>query len=104
MRFSASPGRWCMGDRLKLSKMGVASVGKRTASAVRSRVSPPGLHSAFAPLQREDGSSIYRRREADLYTSQVVLDAEARVLHAAGTQVIPALTRQRFDSVAASFQ
>lgn len=66
-------------------------------------ISPPDLHRPFAPLQREDGRSIYRRKEADLYTSQVVLDAEARVLHAAGTQVIPALTRQRFDSVAASF-
>lgn len=56
-------------------------------------ISPPDLHRPFAPLQREDGTSIYRRREADLYTSQDVLDAEARVLHAARTQVIPALAR-----------
>ncbi|BDH10482.1 MobF family relaxase [Streptomyces hygroscopicus] len=67
-------------------------------------ITPPDLHSPFAPLQRSDGSSIYRRREAKLYTSEEVLAAEARVLNAARTSVIPALGVSRFDEVTKRFQ
>lgn len=75
----------------------------RSAMADSLSITPPNLHRPFAPLQRADGSSIYRRREADLYTSQEVLDAEARVIHATRTQVIPALARQEFSAIAAAF-
>src|SRR5215203_5849604 len=38
------------------------------------------------PLQRVDGSSVYTIASADLYTSQRILDAELRLLTAAGRQ------------------
>ncbi|SFF74760.1 conjugative relaxase domain-containing protein, TrwC/TraI family [Actinacidiphila alni] len=66
-------------------------------------INPPDLHQPFAPLQRSSGSSIYRRREADLYTSRAVLDAEAVVLNAARARVIPALARAEFSAVSATF-
>src|SRR5829696_3015219 len=37
------------------------------------------------PLRRTDGSSVYTVAGADLYTSQRILDAETRLVAAAGT-------------------
>jgi conjugative relaxase-like TrwC/TraI family protein len=66
-------------------------------------LTPPDLHRPFAPLQRADGSSIYRRRESQLYTSSEILTAESRILNAARTSVIPVLGADRFDAVAERF-
>ncbi len=56
-------------------------------------------HRPFAPLARADGSSVYRRRESRLYTSKEVLSAEARIVNAARTSVIPALGADRFAAL-----
>ncbi|MGP4109705.1 MobF family relaxase [Streptomyces sp. 4N509B] len=66
-------------------------------------ITPPDLHAPFPPLLRADGTSIYRRRESELYTSTGVLAAESRILHAAHRTVIPALTADRFTTVADHF-
>ncbi|MFE9882579.1 MobF family relaxase [Streptomyces sp. NPDC005784] len=67
-------------------------------------ITPPDLHRPFAPLLRADGTSIYRRHESLLYTSREVLAAEDRVLNAARTVVVPALTGDRFTEAADHFQ
>ncbi|WP_461296389.1 MobF family relaxase [Streptomyces harbinensis] len=59
-------------------------------------ITPPELHTPFPPLQRADGTSIYRRRESELYTSAEVLMNEERVLDAARRTVAPACSRERF--------
>ncbi|MEU4256147.1 MobF family relaxase [Streptomyces fradiae] len=66
-------------------------------------LTPPELHQPFAPLLRADGSSIYRRRESRLYTSSEVLVAEARILNAARTSIIPPLGTDRFTAIADRF-
>jgi conjugative relaxase-like TrwC/TraI family protein len=60
---------------------------------------PPDPNPRFAPLQRSDGSSIYRRRECELATSMAMLQAEERILSAARTSAIPAVSQQLFDQV-----
>ncbi|WP_129840370.1 MobF family relaxase [Streptomyces sp. RFCAC02] len=67
------------------------------------QITPPELHAPFAPLLRADGSSIYRRRESRLYTSHAVLANEQRLLDAARACVIPALSVDRFATVAERF-
>ncbi|WP_445517290.1 MobF family relaxase [Streptomyces sp. NEAU-174] len=66
-------------------------------------ITPPDLNPSFAPLQRADGSSIYRRRESRLYTSSEVLSAESRILNAARCLVIPPLGYDRFADAAERF-
>jgi len=50
------------------------------------RLSAPGLVTAAEPaaLRRSDGSSVYTTARTQLYTSRAVMDAEARLLAAAG--------------------
>ncbi|MEV6404142.1 MobF family relaxase [Streptomyces bobili] len=81
----------------------------RVAAAVLSpgqsvAINPPELHAPFAPLQRRDGTNIFRRREHELYTSEPILAAEQRIVNAAQTAVIPAVTRHAFARVARHFQ
>ncbi|GAB2718082.1 MobF family relaxase [Kitasatospora kifunensis] len=59
-------------------------------------LTPPDLNPAFEPLQRADGSSIYRRRESELYTSPEVLAAEDCIAAAADTKVIPVASLDDF--------
>jgi len=66
-------------------------------------ITPPDLNPAFAPLLRADGTSVYRRMESQLYTSEGVLAAEARCLSAARTSVIPAVGLDRFTTAAQAF-
>ncbi|WP_371666322.1 relaxase domain-containing protein (plasmid) [Streptomyces sp. NBC_01241] len=67
-------------------------------------ITPPDLNPTFAPLTRDDGSSIYRRRESELYTSAAVLAAEDRIVAAARTRVIPAVSSEVYAAVEAAYQ
>ncbi|MFE5847890.1 MobF family relaxase, partial [Streptomyces niveus] len=67
-------------------------------------ITPADLNPAFAPLTRDDGTSIYRRRETELFTSLGVLTAEARIVAGARTQVIPAVSAEVYERVEAAYQ
>ncbi|MFJ5645873.1 MobF family relaxase [Streptomyces sp. NPDC093223] len=67
-------------------------------------ITPPDLNPTFAPLTRDDGSSIYRRRETELYTCAAVLAAEDRIVAAARTRVIPAVAGEVYARVEAAYQ
>ncbi|MFE5866770.1 MobF family relaxase [Streptomyces virginiae] len=67
-------------------------------------ITPPDLNRSFKPLTRDDGSSIYRRRESELYTSAAVLAAEDRIVAAARTRVIPAVSSQVYERVEKAYQ
>ncbi|MEU6618580.1 MobF family relaxase [Streptomyces parvus] len=67
-------------------------------------ITPSDLNPAFKPLTRDDGSSIYRRRESELYTSSAVLAAEDRIVAAARNRVIPAASGDVYDRIEAAYQ
>ncbi|MFE3505943.1 MobF family relaxase [Kitasatospora sp. NPDC059160] len=67
-------------------------------------ITPPDPNPSFAPLTRPDGTSIYRRRETELFTSAAVLAAEDRIVGAARTRVIPAASAEAFERVLAAYQ
>ncbi|MYS32931.1 conjugative relaxase-like TrwC/TraI family protein [Streptomyces sp. KhCrAH-43] len=67
-------------------------------------ITPPDLNPTFEPLTRDDGTSIYRRRESELYTSTAVLAAEDRIVAAARTRVIPAVSGEVYARVEAAYQ
>ncbi|MEU7222313.1 MobF family relaxase [Streptomyces chrestomyceticus] len=67
-------------------------------------ITPPDPNPQFAPLQRADGTSVYRHRETELYTSTEVLAAEDRIVAAARTSVIPAVTRETYEHVEDAYQ
>ncbi|MFH8886573.1 MobF family relaxase [Streptomyces californicus] len=67
-------------------------------------ITPPDLNASFQPLTRDDGSSIYRRRESELYTSAAVLAAEDRIVAAARTRVIPAASGDVYSRIEAAYQ
>ncbi|WP_371801583.1 relaxase domain-containing protein (plasmid) [Streptomyces sp. NBC_01732] len=67
-------------------------------------ITPVDLNPTFAPLARDDGTSIYRRRESELYTSTAILAAEDRIVSAARTQVIPAVSAEVYERVEAAYQ
>ncbi|MFC1435329.1 MobF family relaxase [Streptacidiphilus sp. N1-3] len=66
-------------------------------------ITPPDINPAFTPLQRADGTSIYRRRESRLFTSTAILAAEARILDAALSSAIPAVSAEVFTHAASAF-
>ncbi|MFF9482987.1 MobF family relaxase [Streptomyces sp. NPDC014733] len=68
------------------------------------KITPPDPNPQFAPLQRADGTSIYRHRETEIYTSNEVLAAEDRMVAAARTDVIPAVTPDIYNRVEAAYQ
>jgi len=63
-----------------------AIVAAALGPGVSVRLSAPGLVTATGPaaLQRSDGASVYTTARTQLYTSRAVMDAEARLLAAAG--------------------
>lgn len=67
-------------------------------------ITPPDPNPRFDPLTRDDGESIYRRREAGLYTSTAVLAAEDRIVAAARTLVIPSASAEVYERVEAAYQ
>lgn len=52
------------------------------AEAHSIRLTPPELASSPPAFQRPDGTSVFRPKHAEKYTSQQILDAEDRLLHA----------------------
>ncbi|MFI8944158.1 MobF family relaxase [Streptomyces syringium] len=76
----------------------------RVLAAEAIDITPPDLNPRFAPLTRDDGTSIYRRRETELYTSSAVLAAEDRIVAAARTRVIPAVSEEVYRRVEAAYQ
>ncbi|MEO3753598.1 MobF family relaxase [Streptomyces sp. B6B3] len=62
-------------------------------------LTPPDPHPPFAPLLRADGTSVHRRRDSQLYTSNEVLAAEARLVNAARALVVPALSTTHFAAL-----
>ncbi|MFB8206042.1 AAA family ATPase, partial [Kitasatospora purpeofusca] len=64
-------------------------------------LTPPDINPPFAPLQRADGTSVYRRRGAELYTTPAVLAAEDRIVAAARRRSDPACHERTFERAAA---
>lgn len=73
------------------------------AAATREAVNitPPDVHQ-FTELARTDGASFYRHRNAELYTSRAVLDAETGLLQAAQTVTTAPATAAQFNAVLAA--
>ncbi|MFE2729190.1 MobF family relaxase [Kitasatospora sp. NPDC059327] len=64
-------------------------------------LTPPDINPAFAPLRRADGTSVYRRRGAELYTTPAILAAEDRIVAAARARLTPACLLRTFEKAAA---
>lgn len=67
-------------------------------------ITPADLNPRFAPLMRSDGTSVYRHRETELFTSSVILAAEDRIVAAARTSVIPAVSVPTYKRVENAYQ
>jgi conjugative relaxase-like TrwC/TraI family protein len=65
---------------------------------------PPELVAEPAELRRSDGSSVFTQHGAERYTSQAVLDAEARLVDAAGYQTSVGVDGQTTDQVVADHE
>lgn len=61
----------------------------------------PAVHRPFAPLTRPDGTSVYRRRGHELYTTEQNLAIEQSLIAAHRTPAIPAASLQLFEQHAA---
>ncbi|GAB2493124.1 MobF family relaxase [Promicromonospora xylanilytica] len=55
------------------------------------RLTPPDLAVTPDEFQRPDGTSILRPKDSALYSSQALLDAEARLMDRAGTRTAPTI-------------
>ncbi|MFC5641435.1 MobF family relaxase [Kitasatospora cinereorecta] len=84
-RGTAAPGDWA------------EQVTEYALSRLCLDLTPPDVNPPFAPLQRADGTSIYRRRDAQLYTTPALLAAEDAVVAAARTAVSPPCTPAAFE-------
>ncbi|WP_051826886.1 MobF family relaxase, partial [Kitasatospora aureofaciens] len=62
-------------------------------------LTPPDINPPFPPLARPDGTSIYRRREGDLYTTRALLAAEDRIVAAARDRIPAACDHATFTRV-----
>ena len=62
---------------------------------------PPALVAEPAELRRSDGSSVFTQHGAERFTSQAVLDAEARLVDAAGYQTSVGVDGQSIDRMLA---
>jgi len=65
---------------------------------------PPELVAEPAMLRRSDGSSVFAQHGAERYTSQAVLDAEARLVDAAGYATTVGVDGQTTDAVLAAHE
>ena len=63
-------------------------------------VTPASPHSAFQPLTRSDGTSIYDHKGAQLLTSRTILSAEGTLLDAARDRTVRPVSRDTFDRIA----
>ena len=69
----------------------VAAITDR-AKAGSVRLTPPDLAATPAEFAREDGTSILRPKDSALYSSQALLDAEARLLDRESIRTAPTIT------------
>jgi conjugative relaxase-like TrwC/TraI family protein len=94
-------------DADQLAALAEAATGRATGAGFSIRIDPPALVSEPAALRRADGVSVFARYGADRYTSQRVLDAEARLLTAATTvpeHPAPAPTSEQVRAALARLQ
>ncbi|MFI1203555.1 MobF family relaxase [Streptomyces sp. NPDC020883] len=64
-------------------------------------LTPPEFHTLHPALLRADGTSIYRPRESETYTTPAIFAAEDALLAAARTPVIPPVDAATFNAVVA---
>ncbi|MER7671255.1 MobF family relaxase [Kitasatospora sp. NPDC096128] len=62
-------------------------------------LTPPDINPPFAPLARPDGTSIYRHRQGELYTTRALLAAEDRIVAAARARIPAACDHATFTRV-----
>ncbi|WP_232248689.1 AAA family ATPase [Streptacidiphilus rugosus] len=92
---AATKGAWRSDDLAE-------QITDRALSQLSIDITPPDPNPVFAPLTRADGTSVYRRKGSELYTSAAVLAAEDTVVAAAKTAAIPAVSGDVFDQVLAA--
>ncbi|MGO4785180.1 MobF family relaxase [Cryobacterium sp. W22_MBD10_FK3] len=80
----------------------VEQITRRALETDSIAVTPPAPHSAFQPLTRRDGSSIYEHKGRMLFTSAGLLAAEDTLLNAARTRAIAPVTVAEFDRTVAA--
>jgi conjugative relaxase-like TrwC/TraI family protein len=73
-------------------RMAVLAAITDRAEAGSVRLTPPDLAATPAEFRRPDGTSILRPKDSAMYSSQALLDAEARLLDRAGTRTAPTIT------------
>ena len=102
----AEAQRWVMAATLGAAPSGdlAEQITDRALAAEVIGITPPDLNPYFPGVARADGTSIYRRRETELYTSVGVLAAEDRIVSAARTQVIPAVSPEVYQAVEDAYQ
>ncbi|KUF20145.1 MobF family relaxase [Streptomyces silvensis] len=102
----AEAQRWVMAATLGAAPSGdlAEQITDRALAAEVIGITPPDLNPFFPGVARADGSSIYRRRETELYTSVGVLAAEDRIVSAARTTVIPAVAANVYQAVEDAYQ
>ncbi|MFE4829982.1 MobF family relaxase [Streptomyces sp. NPDC056672] len=77
---------------------------ERVLSVEAINITPADLNPRFEPLTRADGTSVYRHRETELFTSAAVLAAEDRIVAAARTDVIPAVSMPTYKRIEEAYQ
>ncbi|WP_454860110.1 MobF family relaxase [Promicromonospora soli] len=70
------------------------------AEARSVRLTPPDLAATPEEFRRPDGTSILRPKDSALYSSQALLDAEARLLARAGTRTGPTIALDAVEHAA----
>lgn len=88
---SAEASRQLMGIRFSSVRDREAVTGLVVDAAERAslRLTPPELASTPARFQRRDGTSAFRPRHSALFSSEALLDAEARLLERSRTTTAP---------------
>ncbi len=78
---AAEAARQTMQYRLAMASDREAVIGLVVDAAERAslRITPPELASSPAVFQRNDGSSVFRPKHSTVYTSEALIDAEARL-------------------------
>ncbi|WP_454850039.1 MobF family relaxase [Promicromonospora soli] len=78
-------------------RMAVLAAITDRAEAGSERLTPPDLATTPEEFRRPDGTSILRPKDSALYSSQALLDAEARLLDRASTRTAATITLDAVD-------
>ncbi|MBP2407783.1 MobF family relaxase [Brachybacterium fresconis] len=65
------------------------------------RLTPPELASSPVAFRRQDGTSVFRPRHSTVFSSTMLLEAEDRLLHLAGTRTGPTVDVETVERIAA---